>query len=231
MLLLYLIKIWVGAMKRLYNALNLKKLLVLKELGIDYVEPIKELKGDVLELPNNIEELKKIVLNCHLCELSKSRTNVVFGEGNTNAKLMFVGEAPGANEDLQGRPFVGRAGELLTKMIENVLYIKRSSVYIANIVKCRPPNNRTPTLSEALTCRPYLLKQIEIIKPKIIVALGSTAYRYLTNDNTPITKVRGHIIDINGYKLIPTYHPSYLLRNPSAKKEAYIDMLKVKELL
>ena len=144
---------------------------------------------------------------------------------------MFVGEAPGRNEDLKGRVFVGRAGELLTKMIENVLYIKRESVYISNIVKCRPPNNRAPTSSEALTCRAYLFKEIEIVKPKIIVALGSSAYHYLTNDNTPISQIRGNVIDFNSGKLIPTFHPSYLLRNPSAKKEAFADMLKVKELL
>ncbi len=218
-------------MKNLYNALNLKKLIMLKELGIEYVEPIEKFKEPSIQLPNNIDKLKDIVLNCHLCELSKSRTNVVFGEGNINSNIIFIGEAPGATEDATGRPFVGRAGELLTKMIENVLLIPRSSVYIANIVKCRPPNNRVPTAKEALTCKPYLDKQIEIIKPKLIVALGSTAYKYLTNDNIAISKARGHIINMQNYKLIATYHPSYLLRNPSAKKEAYADMLKVKEFI
>jgi len=218
-------------MKKLYNALQLKKALMLKSLGVDYIKPLAEFKEPQIELPNNLEELKKIVQNCYLCELSKTRKNVVFGEGNKRADLMFVGEGPGATEDNTGRPFVGRAGELLTKMIENVLLIKRSDVYIANIVKCRPPNNRVPTLKEALTCKPYLLKQIEIIKPKLIVTLGSTAYRYLTNDNTPISKARGHFFDMQDYKILPTFHPSYLLRNPSAKKEAYIDMLKVKEFL
>jgi len=218
-------------MKRLYNALTLKKLLALKQFGINYVEPIKEFTNDKVELPDNINELKNIVLNCHLCELSKSRTNVVFGEGDINSKVMFVGEAPGANEDLQGRVFVGRAGELLTKMIENVLNIPRSSVYIANIVKCRPPNNRTPKAEEALVCREYLFKQIEIVNPNLIVALGSTSYFYLTNDKTPISRIRGSLIDYQNIKLIPTFHPSYLLRNPSAKKEAFSDMLKVKEFL
>ena len=218
-------------MKRLYNALTLKKLLIQKELGYKFVEPIKEFSNDNINLPNNLKELQKICLNCHLCELSKTRLNVVFGEGSENANLMFVGEGPGATEDNLGRPFVGRAGELLTKMIENVLFIKRSDVYIANIVKCRPPQNRTPTPQEALTCRPYLFKQIEIIKPKLIVALGSTAYHYLTNDNSPISKVRGHFFDMQNYKLIPTYHPSYLLRNPSAKREAFEDMKKIKKFL
>ena len=218
-------------MKNLYNALMLKKLLIEKELGINYIEPLKEFKEEQVSLPNTIESLRAITLNCHLCELSKTRQNVVFGEGNTNADLIFIGEAPGANEDNTGKPFVGRAGELLTKMIENVLHISRESVYIANIVKCRPPQNRTPTAKEALTCRPYLLKQIELIKPKLIVTLGATAYHYLSNDDTPISKIRGHLLTDKEYSIIPTYHPSYLLRNPSAKKEAYEDMLKVKSFL
>ena len=218
-------------MKNLYNALMLKKLLIEKELGIKYIEPLKEFKEEQVSLPNTIESLRAITLNCHLCELSKTRQNVVFGEGNTNADLIFIGEAPGANEDNTGKPFVGRAGELLTKMIENVLHISRESVYIANIVKCRPPQNRTPTAKEALTCRPYLLKQIELIKPKLIVTLGATAYHYLSNDDTPISKIRGHLLTDKEYSIIPTYHPSYLLRNPSAKKEAYEDMLKVKSFL
>jgi len=218
-------------MKRLYNALQLKRLMHLKALGIEYVEPIKEFKEENISLPNSLDELKIICKNCHLCELSKIRKNVVFGEGNKNANLMFIGEGPGATEDNTGRPFVGRAGELLTKMIQNVLLIPRSEVYIANIVKCRPPQNRVPTAKEALTCKPYLQKQIEIIKPKLIVTLGSTAYSYLTNDNTPISKARGHFFDMQDYKVLPTFHPSYLLRNPSAKKEAFADMLKVKEFI
>jgi DNA polymerase len=217
--------------KQLYTALNLKKMLSLRELGVEWVEPIVEFKEEEASLPNSMQDLQNIVLNCHLCQLSKSRLNVVFGEGNTDANIMFVGEAPGASEDSVGRPFVGRAGELLTKMIENVLFIKRSDVYIANILKCRPPQNRTPSTSEALTCRPYLLKQIELIKPKLIVALGATAYQYLSNDNTPISKIRGHFFDNQEYKILPTYHPSYLLRNPSAKKEAFEDMKKVKKFM
>ncbi|WP_201338737.1 uracil-DNA glycosylase [Nitratiruptor sp. YY08-13] len=183
------------------------------------------------KLPDDLEELRKIVLSCHLCDLSKTRKNVVFGEGNPHAKLMFVGEGPGATEDETGRPFVGRAGQLLTKMIENVLEISRSDVFIANIVKCRPPNNRVPTPEEVSKCIPYLFKQIEIINPKIIVALGSTSYKHLTGDNTPISKIRGEIIQFRNRILIPTFHPSFLLRNPSKKKEAYQDLLKIKELL
>ncbi len=219
-------------MKNLKNALLLKQLYKLKQLGYSYtsVVPFKEEEPD-LTLPNTLEKLKKQAHDCHLCLLSKSRTNVVFGEGDLNADLMFIGEAPGATEDRLGKPFVGRSGELLTKMIENVLHIKRDEVYITNIVKCRPTDNREPSATEAHTCQPFLLKQIELIRPKIIVALGATAYHYLSGDETNISKVRGTIHKQNGYTLIPTYHPSYLLRNPSAKKDVFEDLKMIKELM
>lgn len=219
-------------MKNLRNALLLKQLYQLKQLGYRYTN-ITAYKEDQLDLslPNTLESLQKQAQNCHLCELSKSRGKVVFGEGNPLADIFFIGEAPGATEDSSGKPFVGRSGELLTKMIENVLQISRSDVYITNIVKCRPPNNQVPTPTQAHTCQPYLLKQIELIKPKLIVTLGVTAYQYLTGDETGITKIRGTLHKQNGYTLIPTYHPSYLLRNPSAKKEVFKDLLKVKELM
>ncbi len=194
-------------------------------LGIEFIDEVK------MALPNDLESLRKVVLKCQKCDLAQTRHNVVFGEGNPNAKLMFVGEAPGENEDLTGRPFVGRAGQLLTKMIENVLEIKRSEVFIANIVKCRPPNNRVPTPQEVKECIPYLHKQIELVDPKIIVALGATSYRHLTLDKTPISKVRGKVMKFGDRYLIPTFHPSYLLRTPSKKKEAYQDLLTIKELL
>ncbi len=218
-------------MNRLYNALQLKRLYQLKHLGFRYVPMIEPRHEEISTLPNDLRALEQIVSQCQLCDLSKSRHKTVFGEGNPHAFLMFVGEGPGAQEDATGRPFVGRAGELLTKMIENVLEIPRSSVYIANIVKCRPPNNRVPTPEEAHTCLPYLKKQMELIGPKVVVALGATAYHYLTGDKTGITKIRGTVIDMGSYRLIPTYHPSYLLRNPSAKKEAYADLLTVKGML
>jgi DNA polymerase len=218
-------------MNRLYNALQLKRLHQLKQLGFRYVPLVEKRQSSDATLPDDLEALKQIVLQCHLCPLSKTRTKVVFGEGNPHAAVMFVGEGPGAQEDITGRPFVGRAGELLTRMIESVLEIPRSEVYIANIVKCRPPNNRVPTPEEAFTCLPYLNKQMELVAPSVVVALGATAYHYLTGDRTGITKVRGEVIDMGNYKLVPTYHPSYLLRNPSAKKEAYHDLLKIKGLL
>ncbi len=219
-------------MKNLKNALLLKQLYLLKQLGYRYtsVTAYKEEEPD-LTLPNTLEKLKKQAVECHLCDLSKSRSHVVFGEGSVEAELMFVGEAPGAMEDSSGKPFVGRSGELLTKMIENVLMCKRDEVYISNIVKCRPRENATPTPEEAHTCQPYLLKQIELIKPKIIVALGATAYHYLTGDESEISKVRGTVHKQHGYTLIPTYHPAYLLRNPSAKKEAFEDLKRIKALL
>ncbi len=219
-------------MKNLKNALLLKQLYQLKQLGYKYtsVTAYKDEEQD-FTLPNTLKSLEKQAIECYLCELSKSRHKVVFGEGNQDADILFIGEAPGATEDSTGKPFVGRAGELLTKMIENVLHISRNDVYITNIVKCRPSNNETPTPSQAHTCQPYLLKQIELIRPKLIVTLGVTAYHYLTGDDTELSKVRGTIHKQNDYTIIPTYHPSYLLRNPSAKKEVFDDLLKVKELM
>ena len=219
-------------MKNLRNALLLKQLYQLKQLGYNYTN-ISAYREDELDLtlPNTLESLQKQAEKCHLCELSKSRGKVVFGEGNPHADLLIIGEAPGATEDSSGKPFVGRSGELLTKMIENVLLLSRNDVYITNIVKCRPPNNQVPTPTQAHTCQPYLLKQIELIKPKLIVTLGATAYHFLTGDETEISKIRGTVHKQNGYTLIPTYHPSFLLRNPSAKKEVFEDLKKLKELM
>ncbi len=202
-------------------------------MGFEYFKDYKQpsiLKKNLSE--NTLESIEQKAKNCHLCPLAKSRKNVVFGEGNPNADLMFIGEGPGANEDESGKPFVGRAGMLLTKIIENVLNLKREDIYIANIVKCRPPNNRVPTIEEVTSCKPYLEEQIAIINPKIIVALGSTSYHHLSDDyDMSISKIRGEILEYGNAILIPTYHPSYLLRNPSAKKDVFADMLKVKKLL
>lgn len=219
-------------MKNLHNALLLKQLYQLRQLGYRYTGlSLPQHKESDLQLPSSMDALKKQALNCHLCELSKSRNHVVFGEGDENAEILFVGEGPGATEDDTGHPFVGRAGEVLTNMIEKVLLIPRSEVYIANIVKCRPPNNRVPTATEAHTCMSYLLKQIDHIRPKIVVTLGTTAYHYLTGDESKITQIRGTVQKRENYTIIPTFHPSYLLRNPSAKKEAFIDMKLIKSLM
>lgn len=219
-------------MKNLKNVLLLKQLYQLKHLGYKYtsVSPFKEDEPD-LSLPNTLDTLKKQALACHLCVLSKSRNKVVFGEGNPNAKIMLVGDIPNSSDDSIGKIFTGRSGELLSKMIENVLDLKREEVYITNILKCKPLDSQEPSVTHAHTCHPYLLKEIELIKPKIIIALGSLAYQYLSNDDSPLEKVRGTVLTQKNYILVPTYHPNHLLRNPSAKKEVFEDLLKVKELL
>jgi len=169
--------------------------------------------------------------DCSRCKLhTLGRTQVVFGVGNPDADLMFVGEAPGADEDVQGIPFVGRAGQLLTKIIE-AIGLTRDDVYIANIIKCRPPQNRNPEPDEVATCEPFLFRQIDIIKPKIVVALGKYAAQTLLRTETPISRLRGRQFDYRGATLIPTFHPAYLLRNPSSKREVWEDMKLVKRLL
>lgn len=219
-------------MKNLKNALLLKQLYQLKQLGYRYtsVTPFQEEEPD-LTLPNTLESLKKQAMECHLCDLSKSRKKVVFGEGAVNADLMFVGDMPNNSDDSSGKVFTGRSGDTLTKMIENVLKVSRSDVYITNILKCRAHDTLNPSPAHAHTCHPYLLKQIELIKPKIIVALGETAYHYLTGDDSEISKVRGTLHKQDTYTIIPTYHPNYLLRNPSAKKDVFDDLKKIKELM
>jgi DNA polymerase len=219
-------------MKNLKNALLLKQLYQLKQLGYKYtsVTPYQEDEPD-LTLPNTLENLKKQALGCHLCTLSKSREKVVFGEGNPQAKVMIVGDSPGSADDSSGKIFTGRTGDILTKMIENVLMLKREDVYLTNLLKCKALDAHTPSSAHTHTCYPYLLKEIELVKPQIIITLGTLAYEYLTEDNTPLEQIRGTLYNKNGYTLIPTYHPSYLLRNPSAKKDVFEDLLKVKGLL
>ena len=169
--------------------------------------------------------------DCSRCKLhTLGRKQVVFGVGNPNADLMFVGEAPGADEDIQGEPFVGRAGQLLTKIIE-AIDLRREDVYIANVIKCRPPNNRNPEPDEVEQCEPFLFRQVDIIKPKVIVALGKFAAQCLLKSDAPITRIRGREFTYRDAVLIPTYHPAYLLRNPSAKRDVWEDMKKVRAIL
>jgi DNA polymerase len=169
--------------------------------------------------------------SCTRCKLhTLGRKQVVFGVGNPNADLMFVGEGPGADEDLQGEPFVGRAGQLLTKIIE-AIGMKREDVYIANVIKCRPPGNRNPEPDEVDRCAPFLFRQIEQIKPKVIVALGKFAAQSLLKTNDPITRLRGREFKYRDAILMPTYHPAYLLRTPSAKREVWEDMKRVRDIL
>ena len=180
--------------------------------------------------PDNLESLKKEILACRGCDLHRTRTNVVFGSGNSRARLMFVGEAPGEEEDKQGKPFVGRAGQLLTKIIE-AMGLKREDVYIANILKCRPPNNRAPLPSEIVACQENVKRQVEMIKPRVICTLGKFASQTLLRTETTISALRGHFKEYNGIKVMPTFHPAYLLRNPEDKKLVWQDMKKVmKEL-
>jgi DNA polymerase len=169
--------------------------------------------------------------DCRRCKLAGTRTNIVFGQGNANADLMFVGEAPGADEDEQGLAFVGRAGQLLTDIIEKGLKMPRADVFIANVLKCRPPGNRNPEPDEILSCQPFLEKQIEMIRPKVLVGLGKFAGQWLLKTMEPISRIRGRVGDYNGIKVVPTYHPAFLLRNPSAKKEVWEDMKVVLSLL
>jgi uracil-DNA glycosylase len=169
--------------------------------------------------------------DCTRCKLhGQGRKQIVFGVGNPDADLMFVGEAPGGDEDIQGIPFVGRAGQLLTKIIE-AIGLKRDDVYIANVIKCRPPQNRNPEQDEVDTCEPFLFRQIDIIKPKVIVALGTFAARTLLRTLDPISRLRGRVYDYRGAKLVPTFHPAYLLRNPSSKRDVWEDMKQVRRLL
>jgi uracil-DNA glycosylase family 4 len=169
--------------------------------------------------------------DCPRCKLATlGRKQVVFGVGNPDADLMFVGEAPGADEDIQGIPFVGRAGQLLTKMIL-AINLERDQVYIANVIKCRPPGNRNPEPDEIASCEPFLFQQIDAVRPKVIVALGAFAAKTLLRTEDPISRLRGRIYDFRGAKLIPTFHPSFLLRSPERKRDAWEDLKKARAIL
>ena len=180
--------------------------------------------------PAPLEEIADIVRACKLCPLCETRTNAVPGEGNPNARLMLVGEGPGESEDLSGRPFIGRAGDLLTKMLE-AIQVPRTEAYIANVVKCRPPKNRVPLPDERTACMPYLRRQIELVKPKVLLALGSTASAALLDVKSSLGALRGREHDWNGIPLIVTYHPAALLRNPDWKRPAWDDLRTVRKIL
>ncbi len=178
----------------------------------------------------SLEAIRADIGDCTRCKLHEQRTKIVFGEGNPHAQLVFVGEGPGADEDTTGRPFVGRAGQLLDKIIA-AIGLKREDVYIANVVKCRPPGNRTPERDEVATCEPFLFRQLSVIRPHVIVALGSPAFQCLLKTKDTITRARGEWRDWNGIKLMPTFHPAYLLRSPDKKREAWEDLKKVRDYL
>lgn len=185
------------------------------------------------ELPRSsetFEDIRADIGNCTRCPLYQGRTNIVHTDGNQRARLMFVGEAPGADEDAQARPFVGRAGQLLTKIIEAIGF-KREEVLIGNVNRCRPPANRPPTPEEAAMCKPFLIREIAAVRPEVIVVLGNTAMRNLLDTKIGITKLRGEFQDYQGAKVMPTFHPAYLLRDPSKKKETWADLQKVRDYL
>ncbi len=220
-------------MTKIMKSELLNYLYYLKSIGYEYNDDLDlfQESSDIVHLPNDLEALKNTSKHCYLCDLSKSRKNILFGEGNPNAKIMFISSVPENSENELGKFFVGRSGEMLAKMIENVLRIKKEDIYITNIVKCKPQHNKLVSKSEYDLCKPYLFKQLEIVNPKIIVTLGEIAYSFLTKENIDLMKIRGHEIKFLDKILIPTFHPSFLLRNPSLKKEAYIDMLKIKNLM
>jgi uracil-DNA glycosylase family 4 len=188
--------------------------------GTSLFETAERIEGDTLE------RIREYIGECTRCKLHKSRSRIVFGDGNPRAKLVFVGEGPGQEEDRQGLPFVGRAGKLLTQMIE-AMGLERKDVYICNVVKCRPPDNRTPEHDETTTCMPFLERQLAVIQPKVIVCLGNVASQALLGGGEPMSRVRGKWFKWRGAKLLPTYHPAYLLRNPNAKGIVWEDLQKV----
>jgi DNA polymerase len=174
-----------------------------------------------------LETIRTELGDCQRCKLAPKRTNIVFGSGNPNAELVFVGEAPGSDEDQQGLPFVGRAGQLLTKIIESI-NLKREDVYICNVLKCRPPENRNPEPDEVAACNPFMKKQLAAIRPKVVCCLGTFAAQTVLQTQAPISKLRGKFFDIDGIRVIATFHPAYLLRSPDKKREVWEDMKQIR---
>jgi uracil-DNA glycosylase family 4 len=193
--------------------------------------PVETVTVNPVPESDGLLALRAHIGDCTRCKLhTLGRHQVVFGAGNPNAELMFVGEAPGSEEDIQGVPFVGRAGQLLTKIIE-AIELKREDVYIANVIKCRPPANRNPEPDEVATCEPFLATQIDLVRPRVIVALGTFAAHTLLRTDAPISRIRGVVHDYRGAKLVPTFHPAYLLRSPDRKRDVWEDMKIVRGLL
>ena len=178
----------------------------------------------------SLTDIRDELGDCTRCDLSRKRTHIVFGEGNPQARLVFVGEGPGHDEDVTGRPFVGAAGQLLTRIIQ-AMGLEREDVYICNIIKCRPPGNRDPQPEEVAACSPFLWRQIRAIAPEVVCALGSVAGRFLLNTQTPISRLRGRFHDMDGIPVMPTFHPAYLLRNPEKKRETWNDIQQIMKKL
>ena len=196
-------------------------------VGIEYMKGTGDMDNEEKE---SLQKLKKEVERCKRCPLFRTRTHIVFGEGNEDAEIMFVGEAPGREEDLSGKPFIGRAGKLMDGVFEKI-GLRRKDIYIANCIKCRPPENRNPKPEELLMCLPYLEKQVEIIKPKIIICLGKFAAQQLTGSTLPISVLRGRTMKYREVTAIPTFHPAYLLRNPHAADSFKEDLIKAMKMV
>jgi len=204
-----------------------------RDLGITDVYLDKTVRDSPNPVPGSVPDLpalESLLAGCPRCKLSKTRTKIVFGQGNPHAELMFVGEAPGRDEDEQGLAFVGRAGQLLTKIIE-AIGRKREEVYIANVIKCRPPNNRNPESDEIAACRPFLDEQIRLVSPRVLVTLGTFAAQVILETDEPIGRVRGRWQTARGVRVMPTFHPAFLLRTPERKKDVWEDMKKVRDYL
>jgi uracil-DNA glycosylase family 4 len=210
----------------------------LKDIGVESLElgSNREVSKTALTKPSpveadsSLEAIRADIGDCQRCKLAPKRTNIVFGSGNPNAELVFVGEAPGYDEDQQGLPFVGRAGQLLTKIIESI-NLKREDVYICNVLKCRPPDNRNPEPDEVAACNPFMKRQLASIKPKVVCCLGTFAAQTVLQTVAPISKLRGKFFDIDGMRVIATFHPAYLLRSPDKKREVWEDMKQIRDEL
>ena len=203
----------------------------LKGIGIGFLPTLEADSEKATRTENlTLAQVRTELGDCKRCKLHRARRTIVFGEGNEKSSLMVIGEGPGYDEDVQGRPFVGKAGQLLTKILQSI-NLTREEVYITNIVKCRPPQNRNPEPDEIQACNPFLMKQINVIHPKIICALGTFSAQTLLKTETKITALRGKLFDLGGIRVIPTYHPAFLLRNPERKREVWEDMKKIAELM
>lgn len=215
-------------MKSFQNLLLLQNLYRLKALGFEYSDSFSINQKSSNEKPHNIDELTKNISTCHLCDLSKSRTQSMSGYGNPNADIMIIDYTVSLSEDSANSYYCGRSGEILTNMIENVLGLKTKDLYFTHVVKCKPLNSNMPSASEWDSCKDYLFSQIEFVKPKVVITLGKDAYAKVTSEEDNFQSVRGHVIDFKNYKLIPIFHPNHLLRNPDDKKIAFNDLKTIK---